>query len=56
MAKAPRSAPLSPDERDLIRYFRACNPARRQLLLELSAELCKADPKIEIMVATGSAN
>lgn len=53
MAK-PR--PLSQDETDLLRCYRACTPPRRQLLLDLSAELCKADPKIEIFVATGTTN
>lgn len=55
MPRRPTPAPLSQDERDLLRHFRACTPARRQLLLELSAELCKAAPKSEIHVVTGSA-
>lgn len=54
MAKAPKQQPLSDQERELLHYFRACTPERRQLLWELSKELCRANPKIEIHVVTGS--
>lgn len=54
MAKGPKPQPLTTQERELLGYFRACTPERRQLLWELSKELCRANPKIEIHVVTGS--